>query len=153
MKLSVIVPTLNEAAHLTRCLESIPGDAEVIVADGGSSDETISVAERSGAHVVRCDKGRACQMNRGADVARGDALLFLHGDCVLGPRARASIESALADKTVVGGSFRLAIRDASRGLRLIAKTSNARARYLKTPYGDQSDLRPQESVRRARRLS
>lgn len=138
MKLTVVVPTLNEAAHLKTSLDSLPDDAEVVVADGGSSDETLSIAARCGARVVTCDKGRAHQMNRGAETAHGDVLLFLHADCSLGPRALESIETALADDAVVGGSFQLEIANARRGLRLIAATSNARARWLQTPYGDQA---------------
>ena len=139
MKLTVIVPTLNEAAHLGASLSSLPREAEVVVADGGSTDETISMATRSGARVVTGSRGRARQMNRGVDAARGDTLLFLHADCTLGPDAYHQLQTALDDDDdVVGGSFRMSIRDASWGLRWIAATSNARARYLRTPYGDQA---------------
>ena len=141
MKLTVIVPTLNEAAHLAASLSSLPREAEVVVADGGSVDETISMATRSGARVVTGSRGRALQMNRGADAARGDTLLFLHADCTLGPDAYDQIQTELDNNDgddVVGGSFRMSIRDASWGLKWIAATSNARARYLQTPYGDQA---------------
>ena len=138
MRLTVVVPTLNEAAHLLASLSSLPPEAEVVVSDGGSTDETISIATRAGAHVVTGSKGRALQMNRGAEAARGDTLLFLHADCTLGPDAHDAIETALANEDVVGGSFRMIIRDATWGLRWIAATSNARARYLTTPYGDQA---------------
>ena len=141
MKLTVIVPTLDEAAHLAASLSSLPREADVVVCDGGSIDETISIATRSGARVVTGSRGRALQMNRGADAARGDTLLFLHADCTLGPDAYHQIQTALDNNDgddVVGGSFRMSIRDASWGLRWIAATSNARARYLHTPYGDQA---------------
>lgn len=138
MKLTVIVPTLNEAAHLAEALESIPKGAELIVSDGGSVDETVVIAERHGARVVTGDKGRAAQMNRGAEAASGDVLSFLHADCILGSHAANAIETALDDDVVVGGSFRMTIRDGNRALRWIATTANARARYLKTPYGDQA---------------
>jgi hypothetical protein len=141
MKLTVIVPTLNEAAHLGASLASLPREAEVVVADGGSTDETIAIATRFGARVVTGSSGRARQMNRGVDAAGGDTLLFVHADCTLGPNAFNQIQTALADDDgddVVGGSFRLSVRDASWGLKWIAATSNARARYLRTPYGDQA---------------
>ena len=138
MKLTVIVPTLNEATHLADALESIPKNAEIIVSDGGSIDETVAISARYGARVVAGDKGRAVQMNRGAEAASGEVLLFLHADCTLGPKAADQIETALADDVVVGGSFRMTVRDGSRALRWIATTANARARYLKTPYGDQA---------------
>ena len=138
MRLTVIVPTLNEAAHLKASLASLPRGAEVIVSDGGSADDTTSVAARAGAHVVSGDKGRAQQMNRGAEAAHGDTLLFLHADCILGPNALDQIETALVDDEVIGGAFRMSVAESSWGLRWIAATSNARARYLKTPYGDQA---------------
>lgn len=138
MKLTVIVPTLNEAAHLATTLESLPSEADIIVSDGGSTDDTVAVATRHAAHVVRSERGRSRQMNTGAEAAGGDTLLFLHADCTLGPNALHQIDSALSDDDVVGGSFRMAIRDAGPGLKLVAATSNVRARYLRTPYGDQA---------------
>jgi rSAM/selenodomain-associated transferase 2 len=137
MKLTVVVPTLNEATHLAAALESIPKGVELVVSDGGSTDETAAISARYGARIVAGDKGRAVQMNRGAAIARGDVLLFLHADCTLGTNAASAIEAALADDDVVGGSFRMIVRDGGRALRWVAATANARARYLKTPYGDQ----------------
>jgi len=138
MKLSVVVPTLNEEPYLAKTLETIPGDAEVIVSDGGSADGTVAIAKRHGARVVPGDQGRARQMNRGAETVAGDVLLFLHADCTLGPEAMNQIEVALRDAAVVGGSFRMSIRRAGWTLRWIAATANARARYLQMPYGDQA---------------
>lgn len=137
MKLSVIVPTLNEAENLAATLQSLPPSSEVIVSDGESLDGTVAVASRMGARVVRGSKGRARQMNRGAEAATGDVLLFVHADCALSLGALDAIESALADSRVVAGSFRLAVRDGGLLHRIVALGSNARARYLKTPYGDQ----------------
>jgi hypothetical protein len=138
MKLTVIVPTLNEAEHLAGALESIPHGAEIIVSDGGSTDETAAISARYGARLVTGDKGRAVQMNRGAQRATGDVVLFLHADCALGPNAMSALEAALSEDDVVGGSFRMAVRDKRRALRWIAAAANARARYLRTPYGDQA---------------
>ncbi|TDI42505.1 MAG: glycosyltransferase [Acidobacteria bacterium] len=137
MELSIIVPTLNEAETLAGTLEAAPPGAELIVSDGGSADETVSIAERHGARVVTGERGRAPQMNRGAEAAAGDVLLFVHADCLLGPDARDNIVLALEDKKTVGGAFSLRIRDAGWSLKLIAATSNFRARHLGTPYGDQ----------------
>ena len=133
----MIVPTLNEAETLSTTLEALPPGAELIVSDGGSTDETVSIAERHGARVVTGERGRAPQMNRGAQAAAGDVLLFIHADCVLGPDTRDKVMVALEDKKTVGGAFSLRIRDASWGLKLIAATSNFRARHLGIPYGDQ----------------
>jgi hypothetical protein len=76
-------------------------------------------------------------MNRGARATRGDALLFLHADAVLGSGAAEAIEGALADEALVGGFFRLRIRSPRAALRLAAFGSNLRARALRMPYGDQ----------------
>ena len=138
MKLSVIVPTLNEELVLPKTLSSIPPGAEVIVADGRSSDRTCEAAARLEARVVVGGPGRGAQMNRGAAHARGDTLLFLHADCVLDPDADEAIEEALSDERVVGGSFRLRIRPSGIGLALVSFGSNMRARLLKLPYGDQA---------------
>jgi len=138
MKLSTIVPTLNEERTLAKALASIPSGAEVIVADGGSTDRTAEVAKQHDARLVVGGPGRAAQMNRGARLARGEVLLFLHADCVLDPSADRAIEQALSDARVVGGSFRLRIRPAGIGLSIVSFGSNLRARFLKLPYGDQA---------------
>jgi rSAM/selenodomain-associated transferase 2 len=137
MKLSVVIPTWNEAGNLATTLDALPKRAEVVVADGGSVDGTVEIARRSGARVLACEQGRARQMNRGARETQGDTLLFLHADAVLGAGATEAIEGALADPAVVGGFFRLRIRSARTALRLAAFGSNLRARGLGLPYGDQ----------------
>ncbi len=142
MKLSIVIPTLDESINLPSALASLPANAEIVVSDGGSSDPTPTVAARHDARVVSGSPGRAAQMNRGATASTGDVLLFLHADCRLGPRASAAIASALSDPAVVGGSFRLRIADENGPeklrYRLIAGMSNARATCLGAPYGDQA---------------
>lgn len=141
VKLSVVVPTLDEAANLTATLASVPAGVETIVSDGGSTDATLAAAARHGARVISGSPGRAVQMNRGAVAATGDVLLFLHADCRLGPRAVERIDHALSQPHIVGGSFRLRIDDGreqpSLRYRIIGRASNARARLLAVPYGDQ----------------
>jgi len=137
MKLSVVIPTWNEAGNLAATLGALPERAEVVVADGGSVDGTVAIARRSGARVVACEQGRARQMNFGARETRGDTLLFLHADAVLGSGAAEAIEGALADPAVVGGFFHLRIRSQRAALKLAAAGSNLRARALRMPYGDQ----------------
>jgi rSAM/selenodomain-associated transferase 2 len=138
MKLSVVVPALNEEDCLARALASVPAGAEIIVADGQSEDRTREIATELGARVVEGARGRGAQMNLGAKAASGDTLLFLHADCELGPEAGEAIRRALADARVVGGSFRLRISPARRGLAVVALGSNLRARLLGFPYGDQA---------------
>jgi rSAM/selenodomain-associated transferase 2 len=138
MKLSVIIPTLDEESCLGQALASVPAGSEVIVADGRSEDRTTEIAAQFGARVVPGAPGRGAQMNRGAGASTGDTLLFLHADCELPSGAGDSIREALADLRVVGGSFRLHITPARGGLRLVAIGSNLRARLLRLPYGDQA---------------
>jgi rSAM/selenodomain-associated transferase 2 len=138
MKISVIIPTLNEEAHLHQALESLPSGAEVIVSDGDSQDRTSEIATKYGARVVKGDRGRGVQMNLGARSSTGDVLLFLHADCTMAPGAFKAIQSALANSNVVGGSFRLRIAHPGLGYRLVAFGSNLRARYMDLPYGDQA---------------
>ena len=137
MKLSVVIPTLEEATGLATTLASLPEASEVIVSDGGSRDATRAIAERIGARVVTGARGRASQMNLGAHEAAGEVLLFLHADCALHSSSLEAMGEALSDPRVVGGSFRMQIRDAGVGLKIVAFVSNLRARFLKTPYGDQ----------------
>ncbi len=138
MKLSVIIPALDEEANLPRSLSALPPEAEIIVVDGQSRDRTREIARQWGARVVQSKRGRAAQMNVGREHASGDVLLFLHVDCVLGPRATESMEKALSRSGVVGGSFRLHIDHPGWGYRLVAFGSNLRARLFGLPYGDQA---------------
>ena len=138
MRLSVIIPALNEERALPKSVASVPRDAEVIVADGQSLDRTREVAARLGTRVITGDAGRGAQMNRGAEHASGDTLLFLHADCMLDPGADNAIEEALSDDRVVGGSFHLRIQPARIVLAVVAFGANLRARWLRLPYGDQA---------------
>lgn len=138
MRLSVIIPALNEEGSLPRALESVPAEAEVIVSDGQSEDKTTEIAARHSVRVIQSSSGRGVQMNLGARATSGDVLLFLHADCELGPGATGSIREALRDPKVVGGSFRLVIAPTRWSLRLVAFGSNLRARRFGLPYGDQA---------------
>jgi len=87
LDLSVVIPTYNEKAALPKLLEQLSEQEnvllDIVVADGGSTDKTRSLAKVSGARVIRCDKGRGKQMNAGAQAAKGDLILFLHADSEL----------------------------------------------------------------------
>ena len=111
LRISVIIPTLNEAHSLPALLAALQGQdglAECIVADGGSPDGTAALARRSGARVVHCGRGRGGQLDAGARQATGDVLLFLHADSIVPEGALARLIKTLADRpAAVGGNFRL----------------------------------------------
>lgn len=137
MKISVIIPALNEARGILSCLESVKtqeGELELIVADGGSIDDTVAVV-RPHAKVIHCREGRAVQMNSGARQATGDVFLFLHADSSLPSRAIPLLEQALADSRIVGGTFMLRFDSPRLLLRLIAFFTRFEFRYFH--YGDQ----------------
>jgi rSAM/selenodomain-associated transferase 2 len=110
--ISIIVPTLNEARNLPLLLADLRqgGEAaEIIVADGGSTDETATIARDGGVDVIRADRGRGHQSVAGAAVARGETLLFLHADSRFPAGGLARIVEHLAERPeAVGGNFRLA---------------------------------------------
>jgi rSAM/selenodomain-associated transferase 2 len=108
LSISVVIPTLNEAAALPAALASLAGcGAEVIVVDGGSVDGTPCLARGFGATVLGGVRGRGAQLRLGAGRATGDVVLFLHADTRLGPGALDAIRASLAAPKVVGGNFRL----------------------------------------------
>ena len=138
--ISVIIPTLNEAPTVVRAVESAGTGREVetIVADGGSADKTVALAEAAGARVIRSDPGRSRQMNQAAGSARGEILVFLHADTLLPPGFDRQARQIIAQRGIVAGAFRLAINGSSPSLRLIEKVANWRSTWLQMPYGDQA---------------
>jgi len=141
--ISVIIPTLNAEARLAACLASVYGGSgqnpcEVIVADGGSRDRTREISAEAGTIWVDAPRGRARQMNAGAERATGQILLFLHADTVLEAGWPAAVTRAAAAPGFRLGAFKL--RFAHRGLayRLIEFGVSLRCRYRHGPYGDQA---------------
>lgn len=152
MKISVIIPVLNEIENLPKTIESIrqmrceQGQVcEVIVVDGGSTDGTREwLQERASTYpfeirLMEAERGRGAQLHAGAVQAEGDALLFLHGDCLLPTEAASEIARALSDSRIAGGCFLVSfaeLRPAS--LRVIARGINARTIVTRTGTGDQA---------------
>ena len=137
--LSVIIPVLNEAAQLPATLASIgSAPVETIVVDGGSHDDTIAIAQAWGARVLHSPPGRGLQCNTGAAIARGNILLFLHGDTCLPPQFEKWVASTLAHPNVVAGAFQLKIDSPDWRLRWVERGVQWRSRWFQQPYGDQA---------------
>lgn len=147
MRVSVIIPTLNEREHLPRtiaalraCHTNSAALHEIIIADGGSTDGTCEwLARQSDVQWIRCERGRGAQLRAGATLATGEALLFLHADCLPAPQSLNAIGRTLKNKALAGGCFRIgfAERDAHIPLRLLAQAINVRSRLTRTATGDQ----------------
>ncbi len=136
------MPVLNEATGLTTALRAlapfVARGAQLIVADGGSVDATVTLARAAGATVVQAPRGRAAQMNAGAQQAAGETLVFLHADTVLPPDADQQIINALAHPSAVWGRFDVRIAGRSPMLRVVAAFMNVRSRWTGIATGDQA---------------
>ncbi len=140
MRLSIVIPALNEAAAIARALDRArdPTVHERIVVDGGSADGTPEVARLHADRVLCSERGRAAQMNAGAAAATGDVLLFLHADTLLPRGFAAAIERALRDPAVVGGRFDVELQPSTPLLRLTAALINLRSRVSRISTGEQA---------------
>ena len=138
MNISIIVPVLNEGPTLATTLAPLATTPyELIVVDGGSTDETPSLAQRYADKFITCRKGRGFQQHCGAVCATGEVLAFVHADTRLPPGFGELIWDAFDDPTVVLGAFRLRLWPTNPWLRLVAHVANLRSVLLKLPYGDQ----------------
>jgi rSAM/selenodomain-associated transferase 2 len=135
--IAAIIPTFCEAQNIGAAVDAARAIAdEVIVADGGSPDDTAEIARARGATVVSCDKGRGRQLHAGARLATSEVLLFLHADAMLGAEARAAMLTRLLDPGVVGGNFLLEFEGPSRFAPLFSFANDLRRRLFAVYYGD-----------------
>ncbi|MBE0607060.1 MAG: TIGR04283 family arsenosugar biosynthesis glycosyltransferase [Deltaproteobacteria bacterium] len=124
MRLTIIIPTLDEEASVAPAIRSCreAGPCEVVVVDGGSRDRTVEIARGEADTVISASRGRAVQMNAGAAVARGEALLFLHADTLLPLGSVTAVLDALRDPAVIGGAFRVRLAPSSGAGRYVRAT-------------------------------
>jgi rSAM/selenodomain-associated transferase 2 len=142
MNISVIIPTLNAARALPATLAALDDVDEIVVADGGSADDTVAVATDFGARVVTASTGRGNQMIVGEHAARHMWLLFLHADTFLEKGWRKEVERFISDpgNAQKAAVFHFALDDDSRDARRLESMVAWRVRRLGFPYGDQGLL-------------
>ncbi len=145
MRLAVVVPVFNEATEIESTLIRLAPlrarGAEVIVVDGGSTDATATLARPHADHVLQSARGRAQQMNAGAQAAidgGADVLLFVHADSELPDSADELIDTALRTSGRVWGRFDVRIDGAAPMLRVVSAMMNGRSRLTGICTGDQA---------------
>ncbi|MCA1624546.1 MAG: TIGR04283 family arsenosugar biosynthesis glycosyltransferase [Acidobacteria bacterium] len=137
-KISIIIPTLNEAdsiAETLGALQDFGENVETIVVDGGSNDSTVAIAQNYNVKILHSPRGRGQQLQTGGNAASGDILWFLHADTIPPPKATFEIKQALQNKRLVGGNFTIRFN----GERFAAKFLTwlyPQLQYLGLIYGD-----------------
>jgi len=140
MSVAAVIPALNEEQWIGASIDAAraAGVDEVIVADGGSRDATVSIAESRDVRVITGERLRARQLNRGAQAATSDAVVFVHADTRLPLGAARAISDAL--RTHVFGGFRLRFIEPDQRLRVAETMINVRTAITKSPWGDQAQF-------------
>ncbi len=142
MAISIIIPALNEAGIIVRTLSSLQplraAGHEVILADGGSQDATVGLAEPFLDRLIRSPRGRSRQMNAGARVATGEIFLFLHADTLLPEGADRLITEGMKSQKKKWGRFDVRLSGAHPLLRIVEGLMNLRSRFTGIATGDQA---------------
>jgi rSAM/selenodomain-associated transferase 2 len=143
--ISIVTPILNEEQEITNFLNKLrdlKGVFEAILVDGGSSDHTLNEVAKSidgfshPIRILQSDRGRAIQMNRGAEKARGEILLFLHSDCQIPKDALKIIERTITKQEAIGGGFKHSFSDPNIFLKVLSGFGNFTTGLTKIFYGD-----------------
>jgi rSAM/selenodomain-associated transferase 2 len=142
--IDVVIPTLDAGSHLARTLAALADNHDlslaVTVCDGGSHDDTRTIARQCGAHVVETEAGRGGQLAAGAANGSAPWLLFLHADTTLSRGWAAAARRFMADATAKAGYFRLHFASTDPRARRIERLVAWRSRTFGLPYGDQGLL-------------
>jgi len=140
--ISVIVPVYNEGDHLRHTLDALTkasdSNVEILLVDGGSTDESKQIAQEYGLSVSSAPSGRAKCQNFGASQAKGAIFLFLHADTCIPPNFCSLIRNALSDDRNLLGAFRFRIDDRTWFAPILEWGTNLRAKNGQFPYGDQA---------------
>ena len=151
LRVSVVIPALNEASRLPATLESVSRQTwpahEVLVIDGGSQDETVALAQGHGVRVLAERPCRGAQLHAGARASTGDALVFLHADTLLPADGLAAVAEALKDPGVAGGKFRIRFSHDCTVLRAVSWVSRNPWAWLS--YGDAAFFARKRAYREA----
>ncbi len=139
---SIIIPVFNEMHIINSIIEHLytlkgEEDFEIIVVDGNSERKTIKTINDERIIAITSEKGRAKQMNTGADIAKGKILVFVHADTKLPENALKKISKILKKDNYIGGAFDLEIDSNNLILKFISYTASIKAKFTKVPYGDQ----------------
>ena len=150
--ISIIVPVLNETKLIKALLDQLQSlrvrGHQIIVVDGGSSDDTVAIARQYADKVIVSERGRARQMNAGADIADGDILWFLHSDTKLPEKADLLIEQALSSSESFWGRFDVHLSGKAYLLRIVEQSMNIRSLMTGIATGDQGIFcKQQEFIR------
>jgi rSAM/selenodomain-associated transferase 2 len=139
-EISVIIPTLNAAATLPATLAALGPVDEIVVADGGSVDLTVTIAQAAGAHVLTTVKGRGYQLASGIATASGAWLLLLHADTRLSPDWRTEAGAHMRSSPDKAAYFHFALDSVDPRARRLERLVAWRCRLFALPYGDQGLL-------------